>query len=174
MINYEIEDSPFFEENKNYLESFMNNCSDYNPESSGNCNSFGFDVEIKFSKNQEQYVLNLKKKQSTQNGILIPVNAGNNFENKIGVINFPSDKKVTVSKSSLKRFLMSNKLKDRFPAPYFVELSEENIADDLSALITKFDIDELEITNRKLKLKTFKKIENLDVIDEIVKTLTTG
>ncbi|MBN8621967.1 MAG: hypothetical protein J0L47_02350 [Flavobacteriales bacterium] len=65
-------------------------------------------------------------------------------------------------------------MKDIFPYPYFAELSDENVAEGLSQWRSRYDIEELELYNQKLKLKTFSNIENLHFIDELEKILKTN
>ncbi len=75
MIRYLTDDSPFFVANKKYCEDIENKLRSLNIDCSGECNSFGYDIEGTFIKNSLTYTLKFHKHQSTQNAVVIPVNA---------------------------------------------------------------------------------------------------
>lgn len=78
MINYETIDSPFYSENKRFLEECTMQLASFS--FSGWCNAYGYDVEGKSQLNQITMNLHIIKHQTTQNGMIVPLNAHDNTE----------------------------------------------------------------------------------------------
>ncbi len=77
MIDFQTVDSPFYEANKRFIEDVQAQLNAYS--FSGWCNAYGYDIEAK-GENKKEIRAQLKKHQTTQNGIIVPVNAHDNTE----------------------------------------------------------------------------------------------
>jgi hypothetical protein len=78
MIDYQTVESPFYEANKRFIEDVHAQLNAYS--FSGWCNAYGYDVESKRQMNQLSFAIQLKKYQTTQRGMIVPINAHNNTE----------------------------------------------------------------------------------------------
>ncbi len=78
MIDYQTVDSPFYESNKRFVEKCVEQLTDFTFE--GWCNAYGYDVESKRQMNQLTFAIQFKKYQTTQRGMIVPINAHNNTE----------------------------------------------------------------------------------------------
>ncbi len=77
MIQFETNSSPFFIANKNYCEKIEANLNAINLNCSGFCNSYGYEIETTFVRQNITY--NFINHQTTQNVIVIPMNANESF-----------------------------------------------------------------------------------------------
>lgn len=78
MIDYQTVNSPFYEANKRFLEACVANLSSFT--FNGWCNAYGYDVEGRSTFKQLEVFLHLKKHQTTQNGMIVPIDAHDNTE----------------------------------------------------------------------------------------------
>ena len=120
MIQFETSSSPFYTDNKTYCEDLVTKFNEINVEFTGFCNSYGYTLESTLTKGQLNYHLKFHKHQSTQNGVIIPVNAVNYTGIEFKVTGLNKRLKFVVGKSNFARFFMSKKWKNQLPSPYFI------------------------------------------------------
>jgi hypothetical protein len=138
MIQYETKDSPFFVANKNYCETIENKLKTMNLDCSGFCNSYGYDIETTFKRNNLTYNIKFHKHQSAQNGVVIPVDALEYAGIELKVSGLNKKYSLTVGKSSFRRLFTSKEFKDKIPSPYFISSNyslDSNFVDDLAKKI---------------------------------------
>jgi hypothetical protein len=75
MINYDPTKSLFFDSNKKYCEEIETKLKTMNIDCSGFCNCYGYDIDAVLIKDNFTYNIKYHKHQTTQNGIVIPVDA---------------------------------------------------------------------------------------------------
>ena len=130
MIKYETISSPFFEQNKAFTESLEKSLKDLNAIYSGFCNSYGYEVIATFARNTLNFQVKFYKNQSTQNGVVIPVNA--------------------------KRLFTLKEYKSKLPSPYFMDsiasLDEKSI-DQLIQVILDHNISKFKLNHGVLKIE---------------------
>jgi hypothetical protein len=125
VIKYETSTSPFFVANKNYCQAVEQKLKTLNLDCSGFCNNYGYDIESTLKKDRLAYSLKLHKHQSTQQGVIIPVDAVNYCGTTITVVGLNKKFRVTFGKSSLRRLFTPSKFKNKLPAPYFINFTRQ-------------------------------------------------
>ena len=164
MIQYETNDSPFFASNKHYCETIEHNLKTISAECTGFCNSFGYDMETSFLKDNLIYYLKLHKHQSTQNGVIIPVDALNYAGIEVKITGINKKFKVKVGKSSLSRFFISRAYKEKIPAPYFLKFNykpDNYFINDISEYVLANNISKLYLSRGTLFCKIHSETHDL-------------
>ena len=124
MIEYEADPSPFYTANKNYCETLAHILKTVNLECSGWCNSFGYELETHLKKDDLTYHIKFLKNQTTQNGVVIPVNA-HVYEGTVVTVKGLNKKFcITAGISPLRRLFMSKKNKNKISVPYFLKFND--------------------------------------------------
>jgi hypothetical protein len=163
MIKFETNDSPFFVENKNYCETIAESLKALNSDCSGWCNSFGFEIEATHHQNKRDFWLRFHKEQSTQNGIVIPVNAHISSGTEVKVSGLNSKLNATFGKSSLKRLFMSKESRNMIPSPYYLQANypqDKGHIGNLLAFIQEEDISSLKLHHGTLHCSIQKAISD--------------
>ena len=175
MINFEPTHSPFFTANKNYCESIESKLKTIHVDCFGWCNSYGYKIEATLKINNLTYSIKFHKHQSTQNGMLIPVDSLEYEGIDILVKGLNKRCSATIGKSALKRVFMSKVLKEKIPAPYFIKFNypaDANFIDDLVKKILNDNISTFKLSNGTLTCKIHTAITDpLDLIANIEKTI---
>lgn len=175
MINYQTADSSFFEANKKYCEEIEAKLKALNLDCSGFCNSFGYDIETILKRNNLTYNVKFHKHQSTQNGVIIPVNALDYAGMEVTVTGLNKKYSVAVGKSLFRRLFTLKKFKDKMPSPYFINFNyspDSNFVDNLVKKIQNYKISKFSISSGKLVCKIHTEQSNpLDFIADIEKTI---
>ncbi len=156
MINYEPNDSSFYDDNKTYCESIENQLKSIKIDCTGYCNSFGYEIETRLLKNNLTYTLKFQKQQTTQNGVIIPVDAHNYAGTEIQVTGINTKFSLNVGKSSLRRFFNPKRIKDKIPAPYFIKTNYflvDNFLTNLVKTIQHYPIAKFKLNNGRLNVK---------------------
>jgi hypothetical protein len=120
MIQYETSNSSFFVANKKYCESIESKFRTINPDCSGFCNCYGYEIDATLIKNNLTYKIRFIKSQSTQNGVVIPVDTIEYAGIEVTVKGLNKKFSLSVGKSSFRRFFCTNEIKTKIPVPYFI------------------------------------------------------
>lgn len=123
MIHYEAEVSSFFEANENYIEPIEQKLKAMKLECSGYCNVYGYELEADIIKNHLTYHIKLHKHQSTQNGVIIPVDSLNYAGIELIVKGLNNKIKVSIGRSIIKRLFTISNIKKLIPSPYFMNFN---------------------------------------------------
>jgi hypothetical protein len=152
MIEYETNPSSFFTDNKNYVESIVQQLDELDATYSGYCNSYGYDVEATFDKNLFSYRLQFIKAQVTRNGVYIPKNAHNHLETRFVVTGLYAGPNFSLGKSYLRRLFMPQRFLSKIPKPFFLKMavSDETLINRLIQLILDFEPSRLKRKDEKL------------------------
>lgn len=166
MITYEFANSPIFRSNKNYIEKIIDQLKSYIPRVDGYCSSFGFNIEIHFSKDNYSYLLKLHKHQSTQNGVVVPVDAFDFLKIELVISDLPASQHFHVGKSAVRRLMTSSQLTEIFPAPYFATFSDERLAQSIYRFVQENNIEEIALSKGNLTCMKFGKLEITTCLDQ--------
>lgn len=153
MIEYETNPSSFFTENKDYVESIVQQLEHFAATYSGYCNAYGYDVEATFRKNLFIYQLRFIRAQSTQNGVYIPRNSLTHLETKFKVTGLLQAPHFSLGKSNLRRLFMPQRFFNKIPKPFFLKMAVSDdaaLTDRLIELILHFEPGRLRRTDEKL------------------------
>ena len=123
MIKYESNQSPFYLANKAYCEAIEEKLKAMNTEASGYCNSYGYDLELRLNRANLTYTIKCQKHQTTQNGVIIPVNANNYSGMEIVIDGLDKKYTVVIGESKLMRLITQRALKEKIPPPYFIKIN---------------------------------------------------
>lgn len=171
MILYETNSSPFFVANKTYCEAITSKLKIMNLDCSGFCNSYGYSIDTTFKRNSLLYNIKFYKSQTTENGVIIPINSNDYSGTEIIVTGLNKKFNVTIGKSSLRRLFSLKKFKKQFPAPYFISfnyLPDNNFIDDLVEKMQNSKISKFKLNNGRLVCKMHIAIDDpLDLIANI-------
>lgn len=156
MINYEPVNSPFYTENKNYCEEMENKFKTLNLECDGFCNAYGYEMEATIKKDNLSYMFKFSKNQTTQNGVIIPVNA--HVYAGIEVVVEGLNKKYSVSnnKSLLHKIFSKSEFKTKISESDFLDFNytpERNFSESLVEIVQHYTISKLNLSNGKLVLE---------------------
>ncbi len=166
MIHFEQEDSPLYDANKLFVEKTINDLQKYNAQANGFCNSFGYDINISFTKNNVPVVLKLNKSQSTQNGVVVPINAIDTKRTELIFSNIGAKSHFAVGKSVAKRLFTSHRLKEIFPSPYYVDMHNEDLAHELSKFVSDNQIEEAHLTDGNFTVVKYDEVNCNSLIDQ--------
>lgn len=156
MINYESVDSPFYAANKNYFEAIENKLKNINLNCSGFCNSYGYEIETSFLKNNSTYNIKFLKFQSTQNGVVLPVDAHDYTGTELSITGLNKKIMIVVGKSAWIRFFNSKKYKKYLPTPFYIKFSYtpgESFLEIFSKKILTNNISTLKVSKGTLNCK---------------------
>lgn len=165
MIAYENSYSPIYKENKTYCESIVNQFHALNLECYGFCNSYGYNIEAKVSRNNLEFGFVFYKHQVAQNGVIIPKELNENSWTEIKIKGINNKFNFELGKSNFKRFFINNELKEIFLSPFYVKtnLENSNFILTLAKFIVETKISKFIINRNKLFCKV-----NLAVINPMV------
>lgn len=168
MIKYEYANSEFYENNKNFCKQIEEEFASTNCLFDGYCNSYGFEIKTKYSYKKIEYFLELVKKQSTQNGVVIPVDAIDYYEFTLKIKGLSKDFQFEIGKSSLKRLFMKPIFKNKIPSPFYLKAKksfEIELIEDLVLNLITNQAEKLKLSNGILSYNTHYLCENpLDFI----------
>jgi hypothetical protein len=153
MIIYESTTSSFFKLNKQNCEEVERKLKTVNVDCTGFCNCYGYDLEAEITKHKLTYNIKLYKHQTTQNGIVIPVDAIDYAGVELIVTGIDNQFSMAVGKSTIKRFFCSTEIKESIPHPYFVwynKLTEHKLIYELLNKLQNNKIDTIRLSNGKL------------------------
>jgi hypothetical protein len=178
MIHFDPANSEFFTANKNYCERIEQIFKAMNVECSGTCSSFGYDLKSTLMKNNRKYTMTFHKHQSTQNGVVIPVNAVNYSGTEVLVENVSGKYNVAIGKSAFKRFFTSHDMKNRLPSPFYAKMNftpDRKFIDTLLEKIKTEQISDFNLRGGSLVCKMHIATEDpqrlIDDLDVIIKHL---
>ena len=177
MINYQVEDSPFFTSNKSYSEKITAQLSTLDVETNGYCNSFGYNIEALIVRNQLTYYLVFHKHQSTRNGVIIPENAVNYSGINATVTGLSKDLSIDFGKSAFKRIFARKKIKNLIPSPGYLTLSfapDKLIIEELLSFIQANSVLKLRLHDGNFTIKLNSETDDpIDLLDKIEKMTST-
>lgn len=150
MINYETANSPHFEANKLFCEKLE---SIFQGDWSGFCNSFGYEIETKYSEKDLNYTIKFQKSQTTQNGVVLPIDARDSVQMDVAIAGISKEVSFEISNSWLKSIFTSNALKAQLPKNYSASINFDMSNADftkISDFIQKYSIEKFALANVKL------------------------
>lgn len=156
MINYETISSPFFEKNKAFTESLEKSLKDLNATYSGFCNSYGYEVSATFPRNTLNFQVKFYKNQSTQNGVVIPVDAKDQVGSLFTVSGLNKKSSIHIGKSSFRRLFTLKEYKSKLPNPYFINSIasiDKKSMDQLIQIILDHNISKFKLNHGVLKIE---------------------
>jgi hypothetical protein len=171
MIQYESGDSPFLNAITAYCRNIENNLSARGVECSGYCNTYGYDIKAEFERNGLQYSFRYKKHQTTQNGVVIPVNANNYAVADIRVNGLNKKPNITIGRSKLRRLFTPPAIRQQLPDPYFLSSDvppSQLLVETFAHQINEHQVAGLKLRKGMLQLTAHQaKKDPLDYIDDI-------
>lgn len=161
MINFETAKSPHFEANKLFCRQLE---ATFQGDWTGFCNSFGYEIETKYSANDLNYSIKFQKSQTTQNGLVVPVDARDTIHTDLEIEGFTKEASFEISKSWLKSIFTPNDLKEQLPKNYSANINFDLSSSEftkISNFIQTYSIEKLVLANGKLKLHSNSSIVDL-------------
>lgn len=172
MINYETANSPHFEANKLFCEQVT---AAFQGDWSGFCNSYGYEIETKYSESNLNYSIKFQKSQTTQNGVVIPVDARDSVQLDVAIDGFPNDASFIISKSWLKSIFTANDLKDQLPKNYSASINFEFSNAEfvkISNFIQTYSIEKFELANGKMHFAIITSVADISLFKNSLQELT--
>jgi hypothetical protein len=170
MINYETNSSPFYLENKAYCESIERKATLLKAEIDGYCNSYGYEIDVKYSIKMLSIRLIFLKAQTTRGGSMIALDASNNQSIEIKITGLEKWIKLNAGQNKLKHFFSSKKIKTLFPSPFYCsinsEMSDESV-DLFNSLLLDNNVTSLEIKNGKGNIEIHPATSKIDPFEFI-------
>lgn len=134
MIEKSPSDSPFYAHNLAYCERMEDQLAENGIASDGWCTSHGLEINAAFPWKGTDCQLRLFRFQSTQNGVIVPVNAIDTIGCTIAFINPTVRTQFRIGQSKLRRFFTAPSLKAHFPSPYYARFASEPAPETIAAL----------------------------------------
>ncbi len=162
MISYEKNTSPFYQANEEYCQQIEQLFQTLNVVCDGYCNSWGYEINTSYTKNNITVDFRFYKETITRNGVIIPKDSAISEGLDIEINSLNKNHKLKIQKSALKRLFMSNELKSLISAPYYfssninIQSSEMN---DWISLIKRYNIDLLKLNKGNLIVTINKRVE---------------
>jgi hypothetical protein len=171
MIDYETNNSPFFEANKKFCEAIENQLKSFKYEYSGFCNSYGYEIESHFVKNNLSYHLKFIKYQITRNGRFIPLDAVDFTGLELKIHGLDTAIAITFGKSKLMRLLSSKEMIKHIPSPFYLSTKHKTNHQNCTKLanlllVHKVDSLKLKKGNAFLKFNSAKN-DAFEIISEL-------
>ena len=167
MINFETSNSPFFIENKSYVEDIQSQLEDYSPKYSGFCNAYGYDIDIKLIRTVYPATIKLYKHQSTQAGSLKPIYSVDFYKTEIGLSKIYKNDIIKIGKSKLHRIFTSSLNKQFLPSPFYITTSKEGISEEVIDFIKQYQVENLLLENQKLKVTIPTKVKDFAILETL-------
>lgn len=175
MIKYEPQDSAFYKHNQKYCHNIEDQLKDKNINYSGFCNAYGYEIQSGWKQADLKFHLKIKKEQSTQNGVVVPVNA---FEQTVSTYKIDGiDPKICIKcgRSVLRRLFMKSRHKNHFSSPHYL-LTRQNpdskMVKLLSALVTDYNILTINAKDGKMHVVSQMEIQKpMNLIETLLKML---
>ena len=159
MIDFQTVDSPFYAANKRFIEECITHLPTFL--FSGWCNAYGYDVQGTAELNQLSILIQLKKHQTTQNGMLVPLNAHDNTELHIEISGLPRNEKLAIGMNWFQSLVFGNKSTTTSP-----------LQKSLTAFNREFKLNQLTLKNGKLNAKGYNlELSPEKVIEELVERI---
>ena len=178
MIKYETAKSSFFAKNKSYCENILKYFENQKIDLDGFCNSFGYELKTGFIRNNLNFTMRFIKNQTTQNGVLSPVNANEYAGIEMIINGILPDIKLKVGKSPFLRNFCSKEIKDKIPKPYYVGINKiynPSFPDKLIEIILENTISKITMNKNKIQVKIEGQHSNpeklISDIEEIIKNV---
>ena len=176
MIKYEHSESSFFENNKNYCHKIEEQFKDKNLNYSGFCNEYGYEIQSGWQMRDYKFHIKIKKDQSTQNGVILPVDALQQTFNTLKIDGIDKSICLRTGKSALKRFFMKFLYKSIFPAPIYIftkQKPEADVLSEMSEITSANNILKLNVSGGKLFLTAKAEIkEPLKMIETLERIIS--
>lgn len=153
MVEYEFIDSSFFRDNKLYCETIERKLKSLSVDCEGYCNCFGFELKSRFERDDLNYEVRFFKNQTTQNGVLFPIDAHEYAGTELVILGLNHKDKLNVGKSTLLRQFCLKEIKEKIAKPYFIRLrgnNEPNFIDNLVKIIDDNHISRIRLKKGKL------------------------
>lgn len=178
MINYESSTSPFFENNKKFCTEIELNLNELNYKYSGFCNSYGYEINSIFLRNNFEFKIRLFKNQTTRSGIITPIDAFDFTGIELEINTLKQSISITFGKNKLKRLFTSKSIKNKIPSPFYLSTNYKLESQEISNLLhflleTKVDSFEYKNGNALFELNqsSLNIIHELDKFEKIVLSL---
>jgi len=171
MINFEIANSTFFEENKNYINDLLEKWDKYNPKATGYCNSYGYDITVQLNKFTYPTIIKLQKQQNTQSGSLKPIDAIDCYKTELNFNNVFIKNNVEIGRSKISRLFTKNKFKKILGPPYYLKSTNDNISEIITDFIALHNIEFFKLHNNELTVKTHNKITCSEILLNLEKLI---
>jgi len=169
MINYETNTSAFFVANKAFCEKIESRLNSFNYTYSGFCNSYGYEIVSNFKKNEHSYNLKYIKHQTTQDGVIIPVNALDYVGVELSIEGFDKKNEISFGKNKIRRIFSEQKFKSLFPTPFYVSTysTDKSVTDPLFEILLDNKISSFTLKDGKAEIKIHS--ASTDIFDLIAK-----
>jgi hypothetical protein len=175
VIQYETTNSSFFVANKKYCETIESKLRTINTDCSGFCNCYGYDFEVTLKRNNLTYKIRFIKSQSTQNGVVIPVNSIEYAGTEVTVKGLNKKFSLSVGKSSFRRLFCTNEIKTKISNPYFMDYNYPTnsiFVYNLIETLKENNISKIKLSNGTLNCKIHVPTEDpFKLISDIEKTI---
>jgi hypothetical protein len=163
MISFEYSDSPFFEAHKHFCDELVASLASQNAILTGECTSYGYRVTAQFNRGPLNYDILFIKAQFTQDGIIIPKHSNVYAGTQFRVSGLPTNYKIKLGRSRLKRLFTQKEFKSVLPVPYYLftnHPSPSNLIGSLIPFLTKNEVDTIRIKGGKALLRIHRPVSN--------------
>jgi len=174
MIEYEIADSSFFSANKEFCKHIEVSLAAISAAISGNCNCYGYELESVFVRNSLNFTLHYTKYQTTQNGVVVAVDANEYAGVNMFIKGINPTFKLKIGRCSILRLFCRQEIKNWIPKPYFIwtkDVRNYEFIETWMSVVLSHKISSIRLKNGKLSLAIngqpndpVKLIEDIDFI----------
>ena len=153
MIQFENNSSPLYAINQAYCNTIAEQLEEFKATCQGFCNSYGFDINATWQQDDLTFTVECRKQQTTQNGVIIPVNAHVTVDTIVKIRGLNKDYKMQLGPSALKRWFSNKQWQLYLPKPYFMSTNYAPSIEEMknfSHQIQSMELTCLKMNNGKL------------------------
>jgi hypothetical protein len=170
MIEYIDDMSPFYLTNRSYCERIAEGLEKRGAEATGFCNAYGYEIKASIAQDGQTYRFHFEKHQSTQNGVIVPVNALDYAGVSIAVDSLQKRHRVRFGRSAFYRMLTSAEFRKKLRAPYygFINNASGVAGIELFELLHKRGASQFTLKNGAALLKMHAPLQDVEVLFKTV------
>lgn len=164
MIQFENNSSLHYATNQAYSNSIEEQLMQFKATCQGFCNSYGFDINATWQQEDLTFTVECRKYQSTQNGVVWPVNSNVAIETIIKIRGLNSDYKMQLGPSSLKRWFSNKQWQLYLPRPFYMSTNYAPSSEEMQEFtrqIQNLGLANLRLNNGRLIAKIHKATTNV-------------
>lgn len=174
MIQFEDNSSPHYAANQAYCQSIAQQLGQFKATCQGFCNSYGFDINATWQQDDLTFTVECIKQQTTQNGVIIPVNAHVTVDTIIKIRGLNPNFKMHLGPNALKRWFSNKQWQLYLPKPFYMSTNYAPSVEEMKSFsqqIQHLNLACLKMNNGKLKAEIHQSISNVGALVKGIEAL---
>jgi len=171
MVIYTHAETSFYKNNHQICQGIQKGFEEQKIELNGVCHGYGYDLSAEFTRGKYTYSIKYVKRQTTQNGIIIPRDSHEYIGVVLTVKGIQKSGSLKIGQSRLYRSFTKSAIKRNLPSPYYGSINDSLYdaiqVHDLFRFIKDQKIDRLQLKGSTLEVIRHSPSEPLKWVDLI-------